>query len=67
MADNRATLAAAIKATLLAAKAETDPANFDAAMVIWSNSLADAIAVYALALVPTGTAGGDPLTGGALT
>lgn len=66
MADNRTQLATAIKVILLAAKSETNPDNFDAAMTTYSNDMADAIAVYTLALVPTGTAGGDSLIDGAL-
>ena len=61
MADNRATLKAAIKAALTGAVGTDD--DFDTVAA----AIADAVGVYALALVPTGTAGGDPLTGGALT
>ncbi len=50
MADNRATLKAALKAADLAAKAVTDPANFDAAMTAKANAYGDAIAVFALAI-----------------
>ena len=60
MADNKAALATAIKAIVLAAKAEVDPANFDTAMTTYSTNMADAISTYSKALKATGNdSGGD--------
>lgn len=50
MADNRAALKTALKAADLAAKAVTDPADFDLAMTAKANAYGDAIAVFALGL-----------------
>ena len=60
MADNRATLKAAIKTAFQNAVGSED--DFDTL----AQDLSDAYAVYSLALVPTGTAGGDALIDGAL-
>ena len=43
MAYNKATYKASIKAAFLAAKAETDPTNFDAAMETLAGEFADAL------------------------
>ena len=58
MADNRATLATSIKAALVAANAVTDPLQKDAAFTAYANSLADAIAVWGLALKGKADVGG---------
>jgi hypothetical protein len=61
MADNRAALITAIQDVM------RDAVGTDDDFLTAATELADAIRTYALALVPTGTAGGDPLVGGALT